>query len=73
MLMKWSRPGATASGAAGAGVGGYSPRTLSRKQLELKQLQQDKKLTTSELRMELLITTRVVSCAFASAERPLHR
>ena len=49
MLMKWSRPGAASLNTA-AGAGGYSPRTLSKKQLELKQLQQDKKTTASELR-----------------------
>jgi len=52
MLMKWSRPGAARGTEAGlaVGSGGYSPRTLSRKQAELKQLSQDKKLNMSELR-----------------------
>ena len=55
MLMKWSRPGGARAPDAGGGdvvvgAGGFTPRTLSRKQEELKQLQQDKKMTTSELR-----------------------
>ena len=49
MLMKWSRGAADGADPA-VGAGGFSPRTLSRKQAELKQLQQDKKLTLSELR-----------------------
>lgn len=52
MLMRWSRPrAATDMGNDGAvASGGYSPRTLSKKQAELRQLQQDKKMTESELR-----------------------
>ena len=59
MLMKWSRPGASAGlgggdgdggGGGGGGGGGYSPRTLSKKQAELRQLQQDKNAMVSELR-----------------------
>ena len=56
MLMKWSRSGGAASGGLGGdgenslGSGGYSPRTLAKKQNELKQLQQDKRATLSELR-----------------------
>ena len=34
----------------GVGSGGFSPRTLAKKQNELKQLQQDKKMTLGELR-----------------------
>jgi hypothetical protein len=50
MLMRWSRPrAATDMGNDGAvASGGYSPRTLSKKQAELRQLQQDKKMTESE-------------------------
>ena len=59
MLMKWSRPGAAGGGGLGGdgedgagavGSGGYSPRTLAKKQTELKQLQQDKKAMASEYR-----------------------
>ena len=53
MLMKWSRSaggGAGADGEGGAGAGGFTPRTMAKKQSELKQLQGDKKILSSELR-----------------------
>ena len=54
MLMKWSRPGAGGSadtgGAGAVGGGGFTPRTMAKKQAELKQCQADKKALLSELR-----------------------
>ena len=55
MLMKWSRSGSGPAAVGGDakladGSGGFSPRTLAKKQNELKQLQQDKKSVVSELR-----------------------
>ena len=55
MLMKWSRPGAGGADGEAAGVGavvsgGYTPRTLAKKQAELKQAGADRKLLTSELK-----------------------
>ena len=54
--MKWSRPGAAgASGADESGVsavasGGFTPRTLAKKQAELKAAGGDRKLLISELK-----------------------
>jgi len=52
MLMKWSRPAAGGGGAEAAlpPAGGFTPRTLARKQAELKQVQGDKRLLIGELR-----------------------
>ena len=54
MLMKWTRPNASSAVADaatdGAAAGGFTPRTLARKQAELKQVQADMKLMAAELR-----------------------
>jgi len=55
MLMKWSRPGVSSGGpdavdGSVAAAGGFTPRTMARKQAELKQMQADKKLLQGELR-----------------------
>lgn len=61
MLMKWSRSGAGGSGGGGdasgsgsggdaVGAGGFTPRTMSRKQSELKQLGADRQVMHRELR-----------------------
>ena len=58
MLMKWSRPGADGGGGGGAGGGasrggvggGFTPRTQSKKQEELRTMQGEKKTLLSELK-----------------------
>ena len=57
MLMKWSRGGAAGDGGGGAerradvgDGGGFTPRTMSRKQTELKQMQGDRQMMLRELR-----------------------
>ncbi len=56
MLMKWSRPGAGGGGgegdggAGGAAGGGFTPRTLGKKQEELRTMQGEKKTLMSELK-----------------------
>jgi len=56
MLMKWSRGGAAGDGGGGAerradvgDGGGFTPRTMSRKQTELKQMQGDRQMMLKQM------------------------